>query len=96
MKNQPSPRLWLAKRPSPALPSPFVNDVPSRYALFRRVSGALHLNIFDQPLKIDFFNILPGACFAGRTGSDTMVLSRIYWKAGGRSRFEEAGENGFF
>jgi Fe-S cluster biogenesis protein NfuA len=26
-----------------------VNDVPSRYALFRRVSSALHLDIFDQP-----------------------------------------------
>jgi hypothetical protein len=28
MKNQPSPRLWLGKRPSAALPSSFVNDVP--------------------------------------------------------------------
>jgi hypothetical protein len=37
------------KRPSAALPSSFVNDVPSRYALFLRTSGALRLDIFDQP-----------------------------------------------
>jgi hypothetical protein len=59
MKNQPSPRLWLGKRPSAALASvfakaspdksSFVNDVPYRYALFLRISSALHLDIFDQP-----------------------------------------------
>ncbi len=39
------------KRPSAALssPTPFVNDVPSRYAFFLRISSALHLDIFDQP-----------------------------------------------
>jgi hypothetical protein len=26
-----------------------VNDVPSGYALFRGIPGALHLGIFDQP-----------------------------------------------
>jgi hypothetical protein len=42
------------KRPSAALPSSIVNDVPSRYALFLRISGALHLDIFDQPGKPSF------------------------------------------
>ena len=37
------------KRPSAALPLSLVNDVPFRYALFLRISGALHLDIFDQP-----------------------------------------------
>jgi hypothetical protein len=39
------------KRPSAALPSSLVNAVPSRYAFFLRISGALHLDIFDQPQK---------------------------------------------
>ncbi len=42
------------KRPSAALPSSFVNDVPSRYALFLRISGALPLGIFAQPRKSIF------------------------------------------
>jgi len=37
------------KRPSAALPSSFVNNVPSRYGFFLRISSALHLDIFDQP-----------------------------------------------
>ncbi len=37
------------KRPTAALPSPLVNDVPFRYAFSLKVSGALHLDIFAQP-----------------------------------------------
>jgi hypothetical protein len=51
MKNQPSPRLWPGERPSAAFPSSFVNDVPSG-----TISGALHLDIFDQPELTESFN----------------------------------------
>ncbi len=30
----------------------------SKYASFLRISGALHLGIFEQPAKIDFFSNL--------------------------------------
>jgi hypothetical protein len=30
----------------------------SRYASFLRISGALHLGIFEQPAKIEFFSNL--------------------------------------
>jgi hypothetical protein len=41
------------KRPSAALSSSLVNDVPFRYALFLGISSALHLDIFDQPEEND-------------------------------------------
>ncbi len=37
------------KRPSAALSSSLVTDVPSMYAFLLRISSALHLGIFDQP-----------------------------------------------
>jgi hypothetical protein len=42
------------KRPSAALSSAFVNDVPCRYAFFLRLSSALHLDIFAQPENLSF------------------------------------------
>ena len=45
-------RLADEKRPSAALPSSRLDDVPLRYALLGRISGALHLDIFDQPSSL--------------------------------------------
>jgi hypothetical protein len=43
-------RYWQAaeKRPSAALPSSFVIAAYVKYASFLRISGALHLSIFEQ------------------------------------------------
>jgi len=48
------------KRPSADPPSSFINDVPSRYALFLRISGVLHPGIFDQAENQEFFKVLLG------------------------------------
>jgi hypothetical protein len=42
-------------RPSAAFPSPFVIAVYSQILLIPQDSGALHLDIFEQPLKHDSF-----------------------------------------
>jgi hypothetical protein len=44
-----APQQADEKRPSAALSSAFVNDVPCRYAFFLRLSSALHLDSFAQP-----------------------------------------------
>jgi hypothetical protein len=46
-----------------------------KYASFLRISRALHLNVFDQPVKKQFFNnLLEGAhsIAAGRTAQNLM------------------------
>ena len=43
------------KRPSAALPSSFVVAAYSEYASLLRISGALHLGIFEQPAKSFLF-----------------------------------------
>jgi hypothetical protein len=46
----------LPKRPSAAFPLSFAAQRTSKYASRLRISGALHLGIFEQPLKRDIFN----------------------------------------
>jgi hypothetical protein len=41
------------------------------YASLLRVSGALHLGIFEQPRKIHFFTNLPGVGFLFFLGKAT-------------------------
>jgi hypothetical protein len=46
------------KRPSAAFPSSFVVAAYIQVRLTPKISGALHLGIFDQPKKIGFFSML--------------------------------------
>jgi hypothetical protein len=46
----------VEKRPSAAFPLSFAAQRTSKYASRLRISGALHLSIFEQPSKKDFFN----------------------------------------
>jgi len=45
----------VEKRPSAAFGSFFVTAAYSKYASFLRTSPALHLGIFDQPVRSQFF-----------------------------------------
>jgi hypothetical protein len=60
-------RLVQAAEKRPCLPQagicgvPLVHrrcGVPPKYASLLKTSGALHLDIFEQPIKIDFFSSL--------------------------------------
>jgi len=44
----------VEKRPSAAFPSSFAVQRTSKYASRLRISGALHLDIFEQPAKEPF------------------------------------------
>ncbi|MCX5821235.1 MAG: hypothetical protein NT047_15220 [Deltaproteobacteria bacterium] len=48
----------LPKRPSVAFPSSFAVQRTRKYASRLRISGALHLGIFEQPAKEIFYRFL--------------------------------------
>jgi hypothetical protein len=52
------PLQAVEKRPSAAFPSSFVVAAYVQHASLLRISGALHLGIFDQPERNEFFNTL--------------------------------------
>jgi hypothetical protein len=55
-------------------PHPSALRRTAKYASLLRISGALHLGIFEQPKRIDFFGSLLG--FIELSGNRKLILER--------------------
>jgi len=70
-------------------PHPSSLQRTAKYALLLRISGALHLALFEQPGKDDFFSSLLEACFRASIPDKALLSPSFFFY--GQNRYDTEG-----